>query len=299
LNQITIKNDSIELTVLDFGAIIQKLIVKDKNKEPINVVIGFDNPDDYILDDMFLGACIGRYAGRIANGEFSLEGKDYKLHDDDGVHLHGGKEGFNRKYFTVEEVNESTEPFVKLSYLSVDMEEGYPGNVKITVTYRLKGNSLIITHEATTDKTTVINLTNHSYFKFDNEKEVDGYDLKLNCSKITETHDNLLPTGTLLPVDNTKYDFRVKKQLKDTRLDTPFAIDKNANVAAIVHSPISGVTMSVATNQPALIIYTPNKTGSICFETQNFPDAPNQNNFPSCKLKPGSVYKNETYFTFS
>lgn len=299
MNQITIKNKSIELTVLDFGAIIQKLIVKDKNGKPINVVIGYDNPEDYLLDDMFLGACIGRYAGRIANGEFSLNNNDYKLHHDNSVHLHGGVEGFNRKYFKIEKVEHGETPFIQLSYLSDDMEEGYPGTLKVLVTYTLVENSLKITHEATTDKTTVVNLTNHSYFKFDEAKEVNGYSLQLNCSKITETHDNLLPTGNLINVENSKYDFTSEKLIEDTRLDTPFAIDKSSDISAKVHSELSGVTMEVKTNQPALIVYTPPKTGSICFETQNFPDAPNQDNFPSSILEPGEVYKNESYFTFN
>ena len=298
MNQITIKNDSIELTVLDFGAIIQKLIVKDKNGNPINTVVGYDSPKDYVKDNMFLGACIGRYAGRISYGKFTINGKEYTLFEKDNVHLHGGEIGFNKKYFKIEEVNTSNLPFVKLSYISSDLEEGYPGKLKITVTYALIGNTLKITHEATTDKTTVVNLTNHSYFKLDNELSINHYNLKLNCHEILETNSRLLPTGNFLNVTNTRYDFLNKKKIGETRLDTPFAINLDDNIAAEVTSEISGITMKVKTNQPALIIYTPLTTGSICFETQNFPDAPNQANFPSSILEPNEKYINESTFTF-
>jgi aldose 1-epimerase len=299
LNQITIKNSSITLTVLDYGAIIQKLIVNDKNGKPTNMVIGHDAPEDYLTDDMYLSACIGRYAGRIADGKFSLNGKEYTLFEENGIHLHGGKVGFNQKYFTIEEVNKSEEPFIKLSYLSPDLEEGYPGNLKITVTYALINSSLKITHEATTDKTTVLNLTNHAYFKLDNETTVSNYNLELGCSRRLETNDKLLPSGNFLNVADTPHDFRITKKINQIKLDTPFEIDTNKTIAATVSSEASGITMQVKTNQPALIVYTPPVTGSICFETQNFPDAPNQKNFPSSKLDPGEKYFNESYFTFS
>lgn len=298
MNQITIKNDRIELTVLDFGAIIQKLIVKDKNGQPTNVVVSYDNPEDYLNDKMFLGACIGRYAGRISNGKFSLNGNEFTLQEENSVHLHGGKEGFNQKYFTIEEVNHGKEPFVKLSYVSPDLEEGYPGNLKIIVTYTLSANALKITHEATTDKTTVVNLTNHSYFKLDKEPEINHYNLKLDCAKIIDTHANLLPNGKFLNVLDTKYDFLKKKKINETRLDTPFAINASATLVAEVNSEVSGISMQVKTNQPAVIIYTPSTTGSICFETQNFPDAPNHSNFPSSVLEPNEKYINESTFTF-
>jgi len=298
LNQITIKNNSIELVVLDFGAIIQKIIVKDKNGNPVNTVVGFENPEDYLNDKMFLGACIGRYAGRISGGGFTLKNKRYPLKENHKVHLHGGEIGFNQKYFTIEEVHQGETPFIRLSYLSQDLEEGYPGNLAVTVTYTLLGNSLKITHQATTDKTTVVNLTNHSYFKLDAASSVAHYDLQLNCSQITETHPNLLPTGHFLPVANSAYDFKTSKKIGSPFLDTPFAIDPKNKIAAEVSSDISEITLQVATNQPALIIYTPPTTGSICFETQNFPDAPNQPNFPSSVLTPDETYLNESIFTF-
>ncbi|MBO0592314.1 galactose mutarotase [Cellulophaga sp. E16_2] len=298
LIQNTIKNNKIELTVLDFGAIIQKIIVKDKNGNPTNMVVGFEQPKDYLDNPMFLGACIGRYAGRISKGEFTLDKKIYPIQEEKDVHLHGGSAGFNKKYFKVDEVNHGGNPFIKLSYISEHLEEGYPGTLKVSVTYTLEDNALIVTHEATTDQKTVVNLTNHSYFKLDNTAEINHYDLQLDCTKILDTYDNLIPTGKLTEVAHTKYDFLENKKINTTRLDTPFVIDKRKEICASVHSAISGITLEVTTNQAAVVIYTPETTGSICFETQNYPDAPNQPNFPSSVLNKGEKYFNQSIFRF-
>jgi aldose 1-epimerase len=298
LRQITLKNEQIELTVIDYGAIIQKLIVRDKDGKPINVVVGFENPEDYKDNPMFLGACIGRYAGRITNGAFKLNEVKYTMHSENGVHLHGGKVGFDKKIFVIDDMNHGEEPFVKLSYLSPDLEEGYPGNLKVTVTYKLVANELHIIHEAITDKTTVVNLTNHSYFKLDEESTVNQYKLQLDSSHSIETDSKLLPTGNLIPVQNTEYDFLVAKKINGIQLDTPFALNPAKGFAGSVYSEISGIKMQVKTNQPCMVIYTPPSTGSICFETQNYPDAPNHANFPSSILQLGEAYKNESIFSF-
>lgn len=283
---------------MDYGAIIQKLEVANKVGKKINVVVGFDEPIAYLKDDVFLGASIGRYAGRISNGGFMLNEKKYSLYTEEGVHLHGGKEGFGKKLWTFEEVNNGTEPFARLSYLSKDMEEGYPGNLKATVTYTLIDKSFRIEHTATTDKTTVVNLTDHSYYNLDGDDSVSHYDLKLNCSTVLQTHDNLIPTGEVESVFGKPLDFTKEKKIGDILLDTPFLINENQNVAANVYSPKSGISMEVITNQPALVVYTPEKFGAICFETQNCPDAPNHQNFPSAILNPGEVYKNTSEFNF-
>jgi len=302
LNLVTIKNDFIELSAIDYGAIIQKIIVKDKNGKDTNVVVGLDSPDDYLTKDngRFLGACIGRYAGRISNDGFSLNNKHYPLKSNDGVHLHGGETSFGKLYWTVEEVNHGKNPFVKFSYLSKDLEGGYPGNVKTAVTYKLIGNSLEITHEATTDKTTILNLTNHSYFVLDDAINVSNYNLQLNCNQVLDTLDNLIPTGNLNNVVTTKYDFLTSKQMGEVRLDTCFVINTDAKekTAAKVYSKKSGISLEVNTNQPAMVIYTPADFAAICFETQNYPDAPNNSNFPSSVLKPKETYHNTSTFTF-
>ncbi|WP_047419937.1 aldose epimerase family protein [Cellulophaga sp. Hel_I_12] len=299
MKQITLKNKHTELTVLDYGAIIQKLVVHDKNGHPTNVVLGYENPEQYLQNPNYLGACIGRYAGRISKGEFSLEGKNYKLFSKNGIHLHGGKTGFDQKQFTIEEVHQEEEPFVKLSYLSTDMEEGYPGNLKLYVTYKLIANEVHMIHEAYTDKTTVVNVTNHSYFKLDAVDNVNHYELYINSIGFIDMDAKLLPTGNLLAVQNTKFDFLKAKKINGVALDSPFAINPIKPVIASAFSEISGIFMEVETNQKCVVVYTPSSTAAICFETQNYPDAPNHSNFPSSVLKPNETYKNESIFRFS
>lgn len=298
MKQVTISTPFITLIVLDYGAIIQKLLVKDKDGKSVNVVVGFNAPDKYLEDEKFLGACIGRYAGRISNGGFELEYQKYPLHQKDGVHLHGGKAGFGKKYWTIEEVHQGRQPFVKLSYHSRHLEEGYPGNLKAYVTYKLINNQLKIIHEASTDLTTVINLTNHSYFRLDDASQINDYSLQLNCSKVVETYADLLPTGKLISVEGTSFDFLNEKKIGSTRLDTPFVIDPDSKITGKVSSEKTGISMEVSTNQSALICYTPPEFPAICFETQNYPDAPNQKNFPSSMLRPGERYNNESLFVF-
>ena len=298
LKQVTISNPFITLIVLDYGAIIQKLLVKDDEGRFTNVVVGYDFPSEYLKDTASLGACVGRYAGRISNAGFTLDGKNYPLYNEGGIHLHGGKEGFGKKYWTIEKVGQGDDPFVRLSYLSKHLEEGYPGNLKATVTYKISNNELHIIHKATSDFTTVVNMTNHSYFKLDKENNIDHYYLKLNCPKIVETHRNLLPTGKLTPVNGTPYDFRSERQIGLTRFDTPFATDDDSSFAAMAYSTKSGISMEVNTNQRGLVVYTPPQFPAICFETQNFPDAPNQPHFPSSVLKPGATYRNASIFKF-
>lgn len=298
MQQVTIKNNFISLSVLDYGAIIQKILFRDKNGKELNLVVGFENPEDYIEDKIVLGACVGRFAGRISKGGFRINNTTYNLYAKDGVHLHGGKNGFGKKYWSLDKVVQDEQPMVKLSYKSPHMEEGYPGNLNASVTYKLVDNSLHIVHEAVTDKSTVINLTNHSYFCLDNTNSIDHYELQLDCPEILETHANLLPTGNLVCVSGTDYDFLNKKNIAKVRLDTPFVVSQHAKKVAELYSSVSGIRLKVESNQPAVVVYTPLKFGAICFETQNYPDAPNFKSFPSALLHPGETYYNRAVFTF-
>ncbi|MCM4153365.1 galactose mutarotase [Arenibacter sp. N53] len=299
MNQVTIKNNFITLTVLDYGAIIQKMILKNKDGVDTNVVVGLEEPDKYLTDNKSLGACIGRYAGRISNNGFQINNVNYPIFSKNGVHLHGGEKGFGKRYWTIDQVQDGENPFVKLSYLSQDMEEGYPGNLKTTVTYKLVDSSLFIIHQATTDKATPVNLTNHSYFNLDGEDKIDHCHLRLSCPEYLETDAKLLPTGNIVSVKNSKYDFLSMKKIGEVRLDTPFVMDSSLKDGTVLASDKSGLSMEVITNQPGVVVYTPAGFAAICFETQNFPDAPNQPNFPNSILKPGETYHNETEFKFS
>lgn len=284
--------------VLDYGATIQKLLVKGEDGEYTNVVVGYNHPSRYRLDDNALGASIGRYAGRISEGGFVLDRERYHLYQEDGVHLHGGKEGFHQKYWTIDEVDNSDKPFVKLSYTSKHLEEGYPGNLTVSVTYKLMNNALQVIYEGMTDRSTVINLTNHAYFKLDDNPYIDEYDLQLNCPYRLETKENLLPTGDIIPVRKTEFDFLLPKKIGLQRFDTIYIKDIGNEKVAELYSKTSGINMKVYTNQPALVVYTPPDFPSICFEAQNYPDAPNQPDFPKSVLRPGDIYNNISIFKF-
>lgn len=297
MNQVTIKNEFLSLKVLDFGAIIQELWVRNKQGNYTNVVVGFDDPRKYMDDPYFLGACIGRYAGRISGG-FHLNDRYYPLASEAGVHLHSGAACFGKKQWTFEGSQDQEGDSVRLSLSSPHMEGGYPGEVKASVTYKLEGSALYITHEASTNKATVLNMTNHSYFRLDDSESIDEHQLQLHSTQYLETRANLLPTGGILEVTDTEKDFRRARKIGPTRMDTPFVCSPDVSPIAELYSDLSGIRMSVSSNQPGVVIFTPLTFGGICFETQNFPDAPNFPNFPNSVLLPGQSYKNTAVFDF-
>jgi len=298
LQQVTINNGLISLTTLDYGAIIQKILFKDKNGKQQNCVVGFEEPEDYLMDDHFLGACVGRFAGRISQGQFCISERTYPIFEEDGVHLHGGKQGFGRRFWKLIEHSEAPDPYVTYQYISPHLEEGYPGQLTVRVTYQLLGNTLKVLHTATTDQPTIVNLTNHSYFILDEDAILDDLVLQIRSKKRLGTDEKLLPTGIVEQVENTKFDFRQPKRLGKLRLDTPYLVDPTQDPLAIARSLKSGIQLSVSSNQAALVVYTPDDLAAICFETQNYPDAPNQTAFPSSLLLPGETYFNESFFTF-
>lgn len=299
LEQVTIKNNWLSLQVLNFGAIIQKLKFRTGADSYINMVVGFDDPSSYLNDPFSLGACVGRFAGRLSGGEIKIDGATYPIWNQKGVTLHGGERGFARRYWDIEPVGqESDEPEIRLNYKSQHLEEGFPGTLKVHLTYRLQKNALLIRQKAVTDHPTIVNLTNHSYFKIDNHPDISHYKLRLSASQRLETDDRLLPTGKLLDVNGTDYDFKRERDLGNLKLDTPFVLDNRKDPAAELYSMASGLRLKVYTNQPGIVIFTPGGMPSICFETQNFPDAPRFAHFPSALLRPGETYLNETRYVF-
>ncbi len=329
-----LKNQNgMEVDIITFGGIITDLKVPNKDGVSENVVTGFNSLEQYMKPNPFFGALIGRFGNRIAKGKFTLDGKEYTLAINNAPNaLHGGPEGFFRAVWKAEEAKSGESAVLKLSYLSKDMEEGYPGNLKVIVTYTLtKNNELEVLYEATTDKKTVVNLTQHTYFNLsgDFSKTILDHELTLNADKIVPVDATLIPTGELQDVTNTPFDFRKPKLIgkdidaKDEQLIRGKGYDhcwvlnnpeKGKTVIAKAYHAASGRVLEVTTDEPGIQFYSGNfldgtlpmrnggtyahRTG-FCLETQHYPDSPNQKNFPTTVLNPGENYKTKTTFKFS
>ena len=326
-------NHGMEVAIITYGGRITKLSVPDKNGKLSNVVLGFDTLEQYQKENPYFGALIGRYGNRIANAKFSLNSTEYTLAANNGPNnLHGGIKGFDKVVWNVEAVNEGEHASLKLSYLSKDMEEGFPGNLANNVTYTLtEDNTLTVDYEATTDKPTIVNLTQHAYFNLtgDFSKTILDHELTMNADKLVPVDDKLIPTGELIDVSGTPFDFRSPKIIgKDIDADNDqikrgggydhcwVLNDQNLGMrtVATVNDPESGRVMEVATTEPGIQFYTGNfldgtlpnpnggtyvKRNGLCLETQHYPDSPNQPNFPSVTLNPGEKYATTTSFKFT
>ncbi len=321
----------VEVRAMNYGGIIVSIRVPDRNGQLADVVLGHETLEGYIPNPPYLGAIVGRYANRIANGTFTLDGKTYTLPKNDGPNtLHGGT---TRTFDRVVWDGEALKNGVAFTYLSKDGEEGFPGNLRIKVTYTLtEANELMVDYEATTDKATPINVSQHSYFNLAGEGNGDilNHEIMINADRFTPVDKNLIPTGELRPVKGTPLDFttptRIGARIDDKYeqlvlghgYDHNFVINSKPNqngmkLAARVHEPTSGRSLEVWTTQPGVQFYTGNfldgsvvgKQGHIykrrygfCLETQHFPDSPNHPDFPTTILKPGETFREKTVFKF-
>jgi aldose 1-epimerase len=313
--------------ITNFGGILVSLEVPDRNGTLADVTLGFDKLDGYLGEHPYFGAIVGRYANRIGKAQFTLDGKVYKLAANDNEnHLHGGIKGFDKKVWRLEDIDyNADEAMVKLSYVSEDGEEGYPGNLACSVTYTLtKVDKLRIHYEAETDKTTVVNLTNHSYFNLAGQGNSDilGHEMLINADKYTVVDKGLIPTGENRPVKGTPMDFTTPMTI-GSRIDQVeggydhnYVLNSGGGTLALavkVYEPTSGRVMEVYTDQPGVQFYTGNfldgsitgKAGKVykkhygfCLETQHFPDSPNKPDFPSVLLHPGQKYQTQTVYKF-
>ena len=299
MEQVSINTQHLSLEVLDYGARIHRLRFRTGDSTWQDVVVGLEEPETYLQDPLSRGACIGRFAGRLSGGVLNIDGDSFPVYNQKGVTLHGGERGFGKRYWEIISVQgEASRQEIRLGYKSAHLEEGFPGNLQACVTYRLEENALVIRHEAQTDLPTFVNMTNHAYFKIDRHPLISHYRLQLAAPQYLETDSRLLPTGRMLEVRGTDFDFQKEKPIGDLKLDTPFALESTSAMAAQLYSKISGIRMSVYTNQPGVVIFTPEGSPSICFETQNFPDAPKFGHFPSALLRPQETYINESRFVF-
>jgi len=322
----TLKNDQgMVAKITNYGGILTELFVPDKDGNFEDVVLGFNNLEDYLGDHPHFGGTIGRYGNRIAKGKFSIDGEEYTLALNNGEnHLHGGIEGFDRKIWNAEPVKTENGPALKLSYLSEDMEEGYPGNLNLTVTYTLTNdNALKIDYEAVTDKASPVNLTHHSYFNLTACKQsVLGHEVMIDADRYIIVDESLIPTGVLSVVEGTPMDFTTPMKIGARIDDVPggydhcYVVNKEAGelgLIAKVTEPESGRVMEVYSTEPGVQLYTSNfldgsitgkndivyyKYYGLCLETQHYPDSPNQPDFPSTILKPDEKYTHSTVYKF-
>ncbi len=330
----SLKNVSgMTVQITNYGATVTSVSVPDRNGKFAEVALGYDSLDRYINGTVFFGGIVGRYANRIAKGRFTLDGKTYQTTLNDGPNsLHGGKIGFNKVLWNAEALETSNGETLKLTYVSKDGEEGFPGTVTISVTYTLtKDNSLQIDYSGTTDKTTILNPCNHSYFNLsgDPKKTIIDEELMINADKYTPVDSTLIPTGELASVAGTPFDFRkmtvIGSRINDANpqlkicggYDLNWVLNEyNGKVRKVaeVYDPPSGRVLEVLTDQPGIQFYSGNflngkdigKGGvkyefrsGLALETQLYPDSPNKPEFPSATLKPGQTYKQTTIYKFS
>ncbi|WP_035640330.1 aldose epimerase family protein [Flavobacterium gilvum] len=315
-----INSKGAKLEVINYGATVSSLKIPLKNGELVDVVLGFDNLENYINSfDLpsapYLGTTVGRYAGRINNAVFTLNGETIHLEkNNNGNSLHGGDNNFSKRVWDVKAVNEGSNPSITLTYLSPANEGNYPGDLSIELTYTLsEDNELIIGYVAKTTEDTAVNLTHHSYFNLDGHSgSVVNQKLTVNTKQVLEVKLDCIPTGRVLEVDNTPFDFFTQKNCP-TSIDNTFVLKSKEELAAILFSEKNNLKMTVYTDQPGVHIYVGgncfNKIkgkenadyhtlSGICFETQNFPDAPNHKHFPNSILKKGDTYSHNTTYKF-
>ena len=303
--------------VTNYGGYLTALLMPDKAGNSGNITLGYPDLDGYLNDAFFLGATIGRFANRIAGAQFLLNGKTYSLPVNNAPnHLHGGPDGFHTQVWDAETFEEEGECGVILQYRSLDGEAGYPGNLDVTVTYALtEANELRIDYEAESDQSTPINLTNHAYWNLAGSGRIYDHELKLFASQYLPVDDTAIPLGTVDPVEGLPLDFsetkKVGQDIDDIEggFDHCFVIDDSGDelkMAARLKDAISGRIMEILTTKPGIQFYSGNflegqfeKHGALCLETQFFPDAPNQPDFPSCILNPGEIYRYTTVHRFS
>ena len=323
--------NGVEVTIMTYGGTVVSLKVPDRAGKMADVVLGYDNLEGYLKSSPYFGCIVGRYGNRIAKGAFSLNGHQYTLAKNDGENtLHGGVKAFDKVVWKASEVKSKTGVGLSLSYMSKDGEEGFPGNLSVTVVYMLTNrNELKIDYSATTDKTTVINLTHHSYFNLAGEGSILNHEMMIDASRFTPVDNGLIPTGELRSVKGGPMDFakpaRIGARIDDQNeqlvlgrgYDHNWVLNNNTGrpaLAARAYEPASGRVMEVYTTEPGIQFYTGNfldgsitgKGGQVykkrygfCLETQHFPDSPNKPSFPSTVLKPGRTYRSTTVYKFS
>lgn len=321
ISEYILKNSNgISVKILSYAGIIKEINIPDRNNKFENIVLSYKNNEQYLNDDFFIGALIGRYANRISDGRFKLNENIIQLDQNEkNNHLHGGNNGFHKNNWQLEEYDELDQKFVKLKFYSKDLDGGYPGNLKTTVKYTLtEKNKLSIEFYAKSDKDTIYNPTSHSYFNLcPSNNSILKHKIKINAEKYIALNSQCLPIGKLENLKNTPFDFRSEKKIgkeiesnnKQIKIgngyDHCFVLNRN-NPHAEISDEVTGRKVIITTDQPGIQLYTGNhlkgtfmKNEGVCLETQHFPDSPNNINFPTTLLKAKKEYYTKTSYSFS
>ncbi|QFF97608.1 galactose mutarotase [Psychrobacillus glaciei] len=327
----TIKNNKgFEVSCMDYGCIITEILAPDRFGKIENTVLGFGSLEEYEGNSYFLGAVVGRFAGRIKRGSFNLEGNVYQVKtNENNNHLHGGHKGFSHVLWDSKVIKCEHKTAVEFSYFSPDGEEGYPGNLKMKVVYTIYNgsNDLVITYSGISDKKTLINVTNHTYFNLSGnlERDILDHELTIDSQQFIELNEELLPTGNLVPVDHSVFDFRQGRKISDgvesnhpqnilvgNGYDHPFLLNKSETHAIVLVDHESGRKLVLETTEPSVVLYTGNNLeGSystegvelqnylgVCLETQSPPDSIHHQHFQSSIVREGEVFKSKTKYSF-
>ncbi len=327
----TLESDTLQVRIMTYGGIVMDLKVRDKNGQFIDVALGFKEPSEYVAEAYlngcpYFGAIIGRYANRIKNGRFRIKEHEYKLDTNNGSnHLHGGFKGFDKVIWEDDVIDYYGSPALRMTHTSEDGDQGYPGQLQVEVTYYIENdNGFGIDYRATTNQTTPINLTWHGYFNLSGEGNgnVLDHELMINAPQLTEVSATGIPTGNILSVIGSPFDFTSPRIIGDRVKDVKMGYDHNyvrfpygdiPKIVAIAQSPVTGINMTVWSTQPGLQLYTGNflnanlrgKSGNLygthsgfCLETQHFPDSPNNPHFPNTLLEPGEIFQESTIYRF-
>lgn len=333
IKQYILKNDQgFQVSCINYGCVLTEIITPDRNGNLENVVLGFDTLAEYESNPYFFGALVGRFAGRIKNGQFAIDGTNYQVPQNaNGHHLHGGSKGFHSVLWDSQAITTDNEATVEFTYVSPDGEEGFPGNLTMTVRYTVKNdsNQLVISYSGKSDKSTLLNVTNHSYFNLSGnfKRTMLDHELTMNSEHYLELDEELLPTGTLVPVaEDTLFDFRSGRSIRESTTaehpqnklagngyDHPFLLEQTEQPSIELTDSESGRKLQIETTEPAVVLYTGNDIGgsysirgveaedymALCLETQSPPDSVRHPHFPSAVLEAGEEFKSQTVYRFS
>jgi aldose 1-epimerase len=293
LKEIVLTNHDLKVIILPYGGIIKELWYKGTN-----VVLGKKNAEDYLDNPWYMGACIGRYAGRLAS-EYTIDQVRYTHKKENAIQLHGGAQGWDKAVWKIYDLFHGTVPHVVLEYDCLEKDSGHPGDVSVLLKYSLRENTLQLEYKAKTTRATPINLTNHSYFNLSGAPNLGDHELMIQADEVLELDHNMLPTGVINTVKKTDFDRNDLRSIGPSRYDDCFVLREKEAVNLRLKANSTKIQMDLITDQPGLVVFNPKELNGICFEAQKFSNAPNISHFPNTIVRPGERYTQKTQFIFS